>query len=194
LVGKILGNAERFANHRYATQIIFLLEFAGCTVIPLPVTLIVLALVTSAPARWLRFAIGAALGSTAGATLLYAIGLACFGSVGEWLIGFYGAEARWENIMGWFHGGWGVAFMFVAGVTTGFFRFASRGAGFTGMHPLLFVAAVAASRLIRYGVECGVVKFVGERATGVIGGYARYATAGALALFAATVLVFRLAV
>ena len=55
---KIFRNTERIAAHRWAEVIVFGMELIGCTIFPLPNALIMVALVTAAPRKWLRFALG----------------------------------------------------------------------------------------------------------------------------------------
>src|SRR5688500_3794828 len=96
---KIKPNAERIAEHPRAEGIVFLLELTGLTLFPIPVALMLVALVTAAQRKWLRFALSATLGSTFGATILYVIGYAFFQSMGERLLSLYGAQENWSGIV-----------------------------------------------------------------------------------------------
>jgi membrane protein YqaA with SNARE-associated domain len=189
----IRSNAGRIANHRWALGLVFLLEFAGCTFLPLPIALLMVGLVTAAPARWLRFAFGATAGSIAGGILLYVIGRAFFHSVGEPLINFYGVESQWAGVVEWFNSEWGLAFVLLAGITTGLFRIASIGAGFTVMNPLAFFAVLSLSRAARWVAECGTIKYLGDRIKTWPRHYYKYATAGAALLVLVTLLALSLA-
>jgi membrane protein YqaA with SNARE-associated domain len=176
---KIYRNAERIAEHRRAEGVVFLMEMVGCTVFPLPNALIMVALVTAAPRKWLRFALGATAGDMAGGVALYAISRLFFQSFGQSLISFYQAADRWAAVVEWFQSGWGIAFIFLACVTTGLFRVASLAAGFTAMNPLLFLAVLTLSRGLRWTAECAAIKYVGDRARTWPRRYYKYAAVGA---------------
>ena len=186
----ICRNAERIAQHRWAECIVFVMELVGCTIFPLPNALVMVALVTAAPRKWLRFAAGATAGDMAGGVALYAVSRLFFQSFGQPLISFYQAADRWSAVVEWFQSGWGIAFIFLACITTGLFRVASLAAGFTAMNPLLFLAVLTVSRGVRWTAECAAIKYVGERARTWPKHYYKYAAVGAgLAAFAALVAV-----
>lgn len=179
-------HAGRIAGHRSASCLVFLLELFGCTVVPLPNALILVAMVTAAPRKWLRFALSATAGSLAGGMLLYAVSWLLFESWGQRLIAFYGATERWQEVVTWAQSGWGLGMIFIAAMTTGFFRLASLAAGFTAMNPLAFAVVLAASRAARWTGECAAIKFVGERLRAWPKHYFKYAVVGAgLLAFAA---------
>jgi membrane protein YqaA with SNARE-associated domain len=185
---RIRRHAVRVAEHRSATSCVFLLEVICCTVVPLPNALILVAMVTAAPRKWLRFAMSATAGSLTGGLLLYAVSRLLFESWGERLIAYYGATGRWNDFIVWFQSGWGLGIIFIAAMTTGFFRLASLAAGFTAMNPLAFAAVLAASRAVRWTCECAAIKFVGERVRQWPTHYFKYAAVG-VGLLAAVVLL-----
>ncbi|HJQ26308.1 MAG TPA: hypothetical protein VKA60_20510 [Blastocatellia bacterium] len=189
---KIRRHAERVAEHRSASSVVFLVELIACTVVPLPNALILVAMVTAAPRKWLRFALNATAGSLVGGLLLYAVSRLLFESLGQRLIAFYGVTERWQEAVAWVQGGWGLAIIFVAAMTTGFFRLTSLAAGFTAINPLAFAAVLAASRGVRWVAECAAIKFVGDRFRTWPKHYLKYAAIGAglivIALFLAVTL------
>lgn len=167
---------------------VFLLELLGSTIIPLPNALVMVALVTSAPRKWVRFGLSATMGSVVGGIALYVVGRLFFQSYGESLVAYYGAAEGWSGAVEWFNSGWGIAFVIFACVSTGLFRVASIGAGFTAMNPLLFLVILGLSRSARWVGECGAIKFVGERVRSWPSHYLKYAAVG-VALLVFTVLV-----
>jgi len=167
---------------------VFVLELFGSTVVPLPNALVMVALVTAAPRKWKRFATSATLGSVAGGIALYVIGRLFFQSFGESLITSYGATEGWNGVVEWFSSGWGISFVIFASISTGLFRVASIGAGFTAMNPLLFVLILSLGRCSRWVAECGAIKYVGERVQTWPGHYFKYAAMWA-ALLVFTVLI-----
>jgi len=100
---KLCRKAERIANHRSAMGFVFLLELVGSTIIPLPNALVMVALVTSAPRKWVRFGLSATFGSIVGGIGLYVIGRLFFQSYGESLVAYYGATEGWTSAVEWFN-------------------------------------------------------------------------------------------
>lgn len=186
---RLCRKAERIANHRSAIGFVFLLELVGCTIFPLPNALVMVALVTSAPRKWVRFGFSASLGSIVGGLALYMIGRLFFKSYGESLVAYYGAAEGWRSAVEWFNSGWGISFVTFACISTGLFRVASIGAGFTAMNPVLFLAILSLSRCTRWVAECGAIKYVGERVRTWPKHYFKYAAVGA-ALVVFSVLIF----
>ncbi|HKG22047.1 MAG TPA: hypothetical protein VKC34_09120 [Blastocatellia bacterium] len=192
MADRICTNAEHAAHHPWIMGMLFVLELLGCTILPLPMALIMVALVTAAPLKWARFALSASLGSIAGGILLYIIGRAFFGTAGNSLISYYGSESRWADIIGWFNGEWGILLIVIAGVTTGLFRIASLAAGFTGMTPVVFVIFLAASRFVRWFGEAYAIMYMSKRLKAWPKRYYTYATVGAAAIVVFTMLVVSL--
>ena len=190
---KIRSNAVLIAQHRWAVAFVFLLELAGCTILPIPIALIMVALITATPQKWLKFALSATLGSTTGGLLLYAIGRLFFSSVGERLVLYYDGGQRWAEVVGWFNSEWGLIFIILAGVTTGLFRFACLGAGFTAIDPLAFLALLCLSRCARWIAECWAIKYVGNRVKGWPAHYFKYATVGVMLVIFATLIALSIA-
>jgi membrane protein YqaA with SNARE-associated domain len=189
---KITPNAKRIAEHPRAEGFVFLLEFAGLTIFPIPVALIMVALIAAAPHKWLRFALSATAGSVLGSIVLYLIGLAFFQSLGERLIELYGAQERWAGMLESFDSHWGVGFILLAGLTTGFVRVASIGAGFTGMNPLLFLGLMLIGRTLRFIAECFTIKYLGQRVQSWPRHYFKYATVTLIGVIVIAVIVLSL--
>jgi membrane protein YqaA with SNARE-associated domain len=175
---KIQPNAERIAEHPRAEGIVFLLELTGLTLFPIPVALMLVALVTAAQRKWLRFALSATLGSTIGATILYVIGYAFFQSMGERLLSLYGAQENWSGIVERFDGNFGIGFIL--------------GAGLTAMNPLLFLSLIILSRSLRFIAECAAIKYLGERMTSWPKHYYKFASIAIVGAILITLVVISL--
>jgi membrane protein YqaA with SNARE-associated domain len=89
---RITENAEWIAEHPWSLVIVAAIEFIGCTLVPLPMALIIFSLVVAAPIKWKRFAVSATAGSTIAGILLYFVGRLFFGSFGDKLVHFYGID------------------------------------------------------------------------------------------------------
>jgi len=191
-VERVRRHAEHIADHRSASTFVFLLELFGCTIVPLPNSLILVGMVTAAPRKWLRFALSATAGSLVGGIFLYAVSRLLFESWGQRLIAIWGATERWNDVVQWFQSGWGIALVFFAAMTTGFFRLGSLAAGFTAMNPLAFIVVLTASRGVRWTSECAAIKFVGDRVRAWPTHYFKYAAVGAGLLVFVVLLAFTL--
>jgi membrane protein YqaA with SNARE-associated domain len=189
----IKPNAERIAEHPRAEGIVASLELAALTIFPIPIALMLVALVTAAPRKWLRFSLSATLGSTIGSAVLYVIGMAFFQSMGQRLIAFYGAEESWKGIVDKFDSNFGIAFVLIAGLTTALLRIASLGAGLTAMNPLLFIGLIVISRSVRFIAECAAIKYLGERIKTMPKSYFKYASIGLAGAILLTLVIFTLA-
>lgn len=189
---RITENAESIAEHRWSLAIVAAIEFIGCTLVPLPMALIIFSLVVAAPIKWKRFAVSATAGSTIAGMLLYFVGRLFFGSFGAKLVHFYGIESQWATVVDKFNGGLGISLIALAAATTGLFRVSTLGAGFTGMHPLTFLSALLITQSARWGVECFAVRCFGDRIKQIPAAYVKYAAVGAFVVLAVVFLIFRL--
>lgn len=186
---RILDNSERVAEHRSAPGIVTLLELAGTTIVPLPIALMLMALVTAAPRKWFKFTLGATAGSFLGGLALYVIGWGFFQSFGQWLIGYYSSQERWAGVVEWFNSEWGIAFVAFACLSTGLFRVAGLGAGFTGINFPAFILALVLCRGTRWLITCMVVSKIGDRIRLLPSTYFKYATVAAFLVIVATLLI-----
>lgn len=184
--------AQQIAAHPRAEGFVFIFELAGITLFPIPVALILMALVTAAPRKWLRFALSASLGSILGSIILYLIGSLFFQSIGEKLIHLYGASERWMSLTDKFDGHFGITFILIAGMTTGLMRIACLAAGFTGLNPILFIFLLAFSRSVRFITECASIKFVGDRVQTFPKHYYKYGVIGVCLLVLVTLAILTL--
>lgn len=186
---RILDNSERVANHRSAPAIVTVLELTATTIAPLPIALILMALVTAAPRKWYKFTLGVTAGSFLGGLALYIIGWGFFESFGEWFINHYSSPERWAGVVEWFNSEWGIAFVAFACLSTGLFRVAALGAGFTGMNFPIFILALVLCRGTRWLITCAVVSKIGDRIRSVPSTYFKYATVAAFLVVVVTLLI-----
>ena len=171
---RIKPTAQRIANQPRAEGLLCLTEFSALLLLPIPVVLILVALVTAAPQKWWRFALAAATGSTLAALLLFFIGRSFFTSLGERIISFYSLESGWTQVLGQFDGSAGISIVLFAGLTTGLTRIVCLAAGFSEMSPALFVGLMIVSRTTRFLTEGALIKYFGEKAIRFPNSVSRY--------------------
>jgi len=109
------------------------------------------------------FAIVAIVGSVAGAMIGYFIIAGLIASGTEWAIG---AEAI-EHIVEEFHQR-GTSYVFIAALTPVPFFALTTAAGVTKLHFGMFLAACVIGRTLRYGIEAGIVWWIGAPAKRLI--------------------------
>jgi membrane protein YqaA with SNARE-associated domain len=190
---KALANAERMAHLRSALVTVAGLELIACLLVPLPIALLIMALVTAAPRRWLRFAMSALVGSLTGGVALYIIGAAFWSAAGDRLIRYYRAETMWSSVSDWMTSPGGSALLALACVSTGLLRIACLAAGLAGLNPAVFLLLLTISRGVRWVAECGAMRFIGEKARRWPSHYFKYAGAGAAVIAIIALLIIVLA-
>ena len=171
---RIKPTAQRIANQPRAEVLLFLIELVALLLLPIPVVLILVALVTAAPQKWWRFALSASAGSTLASLFLFLIGRAFFASFGERLLSLYSLQSGWTQVLSQFDGTAGVSIVLFAGLTSGLTRVVCLAAGFTGMNPALFVGLMVVSRTARFLTEGALIKYFGEKALQFPGAVSRY--------------------
>ncbi|MDP6604779.1 MAG: YqaA family protein [Dehalococcoidia bacterium] len=120
---------------------------AESSVFPIPPDVLLIAIVAANPKRWLQAAGLCAAGSVVGAAIGYLIGAVFMATAGQPIVDFYGAQARWDQVVEIYTGVWGVWFLAGAAFTPIPFKVATIAAGATGMAfwPFLFVSFVGRS-------------------------------------------------
>ena len=173
---KIKPTAQRLAHKRRAQYLLFLLEFTALMVFPIPVSLVLVTLITAAPQKWWRFALSASAGSVLASIFLFLIGRLFFQTIGIQVIAFYNLESGWNSIIDQLSGEAGISLVLVAGLTTGITRLVCLGAGFSAMHPGLFILLFCLTRSARFIAECAAFKYLGQKVQSLPRQYYHYAT------------------
>lgn len=187
---KVKPTAERLANKPRAEVFLFFLEIAASTLLPIPGSVVLLALITAAPHKWWRFALSSSAGVSTAALILYFVGRLFFDSVGVKLLAFYDLQSKWEDVATQFSGYAGVSLVLLAGLTTGITRFVCLGAGFAGMNPVLFLILLSASRGSRVFAQSALIKYLREKFQTFPKRYFRYATLALCLVFLVAMILF----
>lgn len=148
--GRLERLAQRLVNDRSGRATLAFASFLESTVVPIPLETVAAPLMAAHPGRAWAVALWIWLGCLVGAALFYALGLALFEPVAAPVIEALGLGEAFEAARdrldreGLF---WAV---FVVSLSPAPFQLATLGAGAAGGSPLVFLAAVAASRAVRY--------------------------------------------
>ena len=140
---------------------LFLIAFAESSVFPIPPDVLLIAIVASRPAWWLRAAALCTIGSVLGAILGYAIGAAFMATIGQPVVQFYGAEHHWDRVVGLYTSEWGIWFLAGAAFTPIPYKVATIAAGATGMALLPFVVVSTIGRAARFVLVAAILRVFG---------------------------------
>ncbi|HEY9040527.1 MAG TPA: hypothetical protein VIN05_16485 [Roseovarius sp.] len=139
------------------------LSFAESTIVPVPLETIVVPLMVGHPRRALRIALAIWLGCLIGATLFYGVGLLLADPVVYPVLSAVGLEDNFQKIADDLSGEGFFWTIFLVSFSPVPMQLATLGAGTVGGNPLVFIAAIALSRGLRYFGLAILAQLVGER-------------------------------
>ncbi len=139
------------------------LSFAESTVVPIPLETIVVPLMVGHPRRALKIALAIWLGCLAGATFFYGIGLLLADPVVHPVLRAVGLEDDFKKIADDLSGNGFFWTIFLVSFSPVPMQLATLGAGTVGGNPLVFLAAIALSRGLRYFGLAFLAQVVGTR-------------------------------
>ncbi|EIM74315.1 DedA family protein [Nitratireductor aquibiodomus RA22] len=149
MLRKLYDWTMSLAATRHAEKALGSVSFIESSVFPIPPDVLLIPMVLSERARWLRYAFICTISSVLGALLGYAIGAFLYETVGQPILAFYGKENAFEQVAGWYNewGGWGVLF---AAVTPFPYKVLTIFSGATGLNLLVFVVVSVIGRGLRF--------------------------------------------
>ncbi|WP_040678201.1 YqaA family protein [Nitratireductor pacificus] len=137
------------AATRHAEKALASVSFIESSFFPIPPDVLLIPMVLSQRAKWLRYALICTLSSVLGALLGYVIGAFLYETIGQPILAFYGKENAFEQVAGWYNtwGGWGVLF---AAVTPFPYKVLTIFSGATGLNLMTFVVVSIIGRGLRF--------------------------------------------
>ncbi len=151
-----------WADSPQALTALFLIALVESSFFPIPPDALLIAIVASKPANWLRAAASCSFGSLVGAAVGYAIGSALMVTVGEPIISFYGAEHHWDRFLGLTED-WGTWFLAAAAFTPIPFKVATIASGAIEMPFAPFLLVSLIGRSARFFLVATVLRLFGDR-------------------------------
>lgn len=139
------------------------LSFGESTVVPIPLETIVVPLMVGHPRRALGIALAIWLGCVAGAGIFYGVGLMLADPVVHPVLRSLGLEESFDKMAGKLSGGGVFWTVFLVSFSPAPMQLATLGAGAAGANPVVFLAAIALSRGLRYFGLAILAQLVGER-------------------------------
>lgn len=175
---------RRLANSRHGLWWIGLASFAETLIVPIPIELVLIPYMLANPGRIWRIAAATTAGCVLGALVGYGVGIVLFDSVGRWLIETFGWAGAYDMFQARFaaHGFWAIVGI---GLTPIPFQIGMLAAGAAEYSVVLFIAAAAVARGLRYFGLGLLVRLFGARALAL---WQRHATATGLVLLVAAAL------
>ncbi|MDP7667145.1 MAG: YqaA family protein [Rhodospirillales bacterium] len=148
------------AGHRHAMAALALVSFVESSVFPIPPDVLLVPMVLARRAAAWRIALVCTVASVAGGLAGYGIGHFLFETVGRALVEFYGAAdeaARFQRIFD----EWGWWIVTGGGLTPFPYKVVTILSGAAGLDPLVFTAASAISRGLRFFAVATLVWYFG---------------------------------
>ena len=124
--------------------------------------MLLIAIVATHPTRWLLATVVCSAGSLLGAAVGYAIGFGLMATVGEPIIGFYGAEHHWDQFVV-LADTWGTWFLAAAAFTPIPFKVATIASGAIEMPFVSFLVISLIGRTTRFLLVAGILRLFGTR-------------------------------
>ena len=141
---------------------LFLIAVAESSFFPIPPDVLLIAIVAARPTRWIMAAGLCSGGSLLGAAIGYVIGFALMATVGEPIIGFYGAEQHWDRFVALAET-WGTWFLAAAAFSPIPFKVATIASGAIEMPFGPFLGISLIGRAARFFLVAGALRMFGAR-------------------------------
>lgn len=160
---KLYNSLIKLAAGRHAEAALAAVSFAEASFFPLPPDIMLIPMVLARPERAWRTAAICSLASVVGGFLGYAIGY-YFQPLGHWILTLFGHPNGLEEFRAFF-AKWGVAVIFIKGLTPIPYKLVTIAAGLAQFSLLWFFVASAVTRSLRFFVVAGLVKHFGPEIT-----------------------------
>lgn len=152
----------KWARHPRAEQALAGITAAEGVFFPIPPDPLLMAMVFTKPARWLRYSLITVTASVAGGIVGYAIGFALFESLGAWIISSLHLEAGYQTLSTNFQTNATLA-VFTAALTPIPYKLITITAGATFVNFGVFVVASILGRGVRFFAVGFLARLLGAR-------------------------------
>ena len=151
----------KWAQHKFAPQMLAILTFAESVFFPIPPDVLLAPMVLAKPERAWRLASLTTISSILGGTVGYLLGYMMFEPWIQPVITELGYQHRLDTVMAWFNE-WGVWVVFIAGFSPIPYKLFTLSAGFLQMAFLPFLLASAIGRGMRFFLVAGLIHWGGS--------------------------------
>jgi len=152
----------RWGDSQGAEKALFGFAFAESSFFPIPPDPLLIAMTTSSPKKWLRFALICTGASVLGAVFGYFVGFALFESIGQPIVDSYGLQQEFVKVGESFNNNafWSI---FTAGFTPIPFKVFTIASGLFRVNILTLLIASALSRGMRFGLVAWLAHKLGSK-------------------------------
>ena len=149
-----------WAETSHALMALFAVAVAESFVFPIPVDVLLVAIVAANPTIWFRASTICLIGSLIGAAIGYGIGLTLMTTIGDPIINFYGAQNHWDSFVSLAES-WGLSFLAMAAFTPIPFKVATIASGAIEIPFAPFLAISFIGRAGRFFLVSGILRIFG---------------------------------
>jgi len=167
LVRYMYDKTLALSEHPKAAWWLAIISFMESSFFPIPPDVLLLPLCLANRKKAMKLAFICTMASIAGGVLGYLIGAYAFDSIGQSIIGFYGAEDKYETFRSWYEN-YGGAVVFIAGLTPIPYKVITISSGVFAFSMPQFLLLSLAARGLRFGLEGLLVRHFGESAMVII--------------------------
>jgi membrane protein YqaA with SNARE-associated domain len=161
LLRRLYDWAMGLAAGRHAPAALGAVSFAESSLFPIPPDVMLIPMVLANRKAWWRLALLCTITSVLGALVGYGIGALLFETVGRPIVEFYGAEGKFDRIVGWY-GQWGGLGILAGAVTPLPYKVLTIFSGSVGFSLPLFIAVSLLGRSLRFFLVAGLIFWIGE--------------------------------
>lgn len=187
---KIYDQSQEWAKSPNCIRDLTILSVISCTLIPIPVEALLIAIISATPKRWIRVVIAITIGSVLGALLCYLVGRLLLGQA-VFLLQYFVPTDNWEEVKKSVSSE-GMVYLAIASFTPGLFRIGMVAAGVIGYNIIFFVISVAFGRIIRFSLEAALLRIFGDKLRAFLEKYFDIVSIGMAVLGLITLLIMRL--
>jgi membrane protein YqaA with SNARE-associated domain len=158
---KLYNWTMQFASGPNALLALILVSFAESSFFPIPPDILLVPMILAARDKAFKIAAWCTIASVAGGMLGYWIGASLYGTVGQWIIDFYGMGDKVESFRHAYqhYGAW---IILLKGLTPIPYKLVAIASGFSGYNFLEFVVLSLITRGVRFAIEGWLLAHYGE--------------------------------
>lgn len=160
MLRRIYDGTLSLAGSRHAQPALFGVSFAESSVFPIPPDALLIPMVLSKRANWIRYALLCTIASVLGGLAGYFIGAALYETVARPVLDFYGYGDKFVEFTERFNE-WGAWIVFIAGVTPFPYKVITIASGATGLSLPVFLVASVLARGLRFFVVAALLYYFG---------------------------------
>ncbi len=162
IFGVIYDRVIGWSRHRHAPYYLCAVSAMESSFFPVPTAFMLAPMCLADKNRAWWYAFITTISSVAGGVLGYLIGMFLFDAVGQQIIDFYNAQAKFDKTVSWFSE-YGVWVVFLAGFSPIPYKLFTITSGMLGLAILPFILASMVGRAGQFFLIAGLLYFGGEK-------------------------------